>query len=262
MKKWFVCCVILLFLLSGCKEEPVDEMSPVQWAEEETTAPAIPDSIPPVIPMMGYADQISLFLDQREQWIRSDAENAYSYAVTDLDRNGRLEVLISLCMESGEASYTEIWELNESMDGLNYIYPVYDRVVSQVRFTVETASVFYQNGSYDYIFEASGRNTPERFGTEKRSFCLSQGTVREEALARSWTQPDGQGGAVTCWTDREDRVLTWEQYDRIEDTFYPYALKLEARFAWSHLKAEDISAMGRQDWENLLVNAWQNFAVE
>ena len=62
--------------------------------------------------------QLNLIMNNKNLWYKDTEFEKYSYAVTDLDKNGRIEIISSVCQGTGIYTYTEIYEVNESMDDL------------------------------------------------------------------------------------------------------------------------------------------------
>lgn len=72
-----------------------------------------------VVPAMDQAQQLKLISQQAEMWQQAEHEDGWwGYTVTDLDRNGRLELITS--HEAGSARLTDtlMWEVNERLDRL------------------------------------------------------------------------------------------------------------------------------------------------
>ncbi|MGN0513649.1 MAG: hypothetical protein ACI4GD_05170 [Lachnospiraceae bacterium] len=67
--------------------------------------------------------QTKCIAEHSNEWINKDDKGeTHFYAVTDLDYNGRLEVVDTCCSGSGFFSTTVIYEVNEKADGFNVIH--------------------------------------------------------------------------------------------------------------------------------------------
>ena len=66
---------------------------------------------------MSYSDQFELILKNKALWSIEDymGANLHSYAITDLDHNGRLEVFAAVNYSTGNLTHIEIYEVDESL---------------------------------------------------------------------------------------------------------------------------------------------------
>lgn len=98
-------------LLSGCAlPGKVTETKP-----PVTTQPAVTGETSSI----DFEDQIKLLADSQSQWQQPEEPGTpYYYAVTDLDRNGRLEILAMSTQGTGVFTYGKIYEVNNSGSAL------------------------------------------------------------------------------------------------------------------------------------------------
>ncbi len=94
----------LLFSLSACSGGQQNE--PPQ--EETPSASSDP------------ADQVKLIAASRDLWLSADPQQAdfVRYAVTDMDENGRLELIATVTEGTGQFSSTQFWEVSEEFSKL------------------------------------------------------------------------------------------------------------------------------------------------
>jgi len=133
-KRYLAICVSAvlcsLSFFSGCgKTDDVtgEVMEEEDEEEEDDDRPAEPEK-PPIVEEIADKDlepQIEVFLDDRESWqIPRDVVAQYDsvgYYISDLDHNGRIELITACC--SSEYEYTEnrIYEINEKGRGYDLI---------------------------------------------------------------------------------------------------------------------------------------------
>jgi len=96
-------CLALAFSLAACspqQEEPQEE--------PETAVSAEPEA------------QVKLIAENKDLWMITDAETAdqAQYAVTDIDENGRLELIATSTEGSGQFSKSRFWEVSEDFTQL------------------------------------------------------------------------------------------------------------------------------------------------
>lgn len=161
MKRLLLVLLLALALgMAGCSsgESPVEEETTQTVTQTTETAPAAkPDR----------EDQLRTLAACRGLWIRSDPQYYYNYAVTDLDQNGRLELVVTVSRDGDQGSVTEVWEVNEAGDGVD---PCTETLSSTAALAVETAEAFFDapSDTYTYLF-------PDAGGGEKRGFTLKNG---------------------------------------------------------------------------------------
>ena len=94
----------LIFSLSACSGGQQNEPS----QEETPSASSDP------------ADQVKLIAENRDLWLSADPQQAdfVRYAVTDMDENGRLELISTVTEGTGQFSSTRFWEVSEDFSKL------------------------------------------------------------------------------------------------------------------------------------------------
>lgn len=75
---------------------------------EETTS-AIPSEI---------SEQIAVYVSNRGVWMQDDEYEKYSYALHDLDRDGKLELIVTTCQGTGLFSDSYFYRLEDGTDGV------------------------------------------------------------------------------------------------------------------------------------------------
>ncbi|MBQ6365189.1 MAG: hypothetical protein IJI61_02140 [Oscillospiraceae bacterium] len=67
--------------------------------------------------------QLQVILDNRKMWDLEDYADPIPgcYAITDLDHNGRVEIISAVNYSSGNLTHLEIHEVNKAMSGLNRV---------------------------------------------------------------------------------------------------------------------------------------------
>lgn len=196
-------------------------------------------------------NQINVIFNNKNLWYKDTEFDKYSYAVTDLDKNGRLEIISSICQGTGFYTYTEIYEVNENVEGLNLCksdMAEYD--FSQADIIKNKWKVFYDkaNNQYHYVFEDMTKNGMAEYYENKRDFCLSNGKITEKYLARRNTI----GQDVTC-TDANDNIINEEQYNNFENEFFTNYENMMVNIEW----LSNYTEIGLEDLEK----SYNGFAI-
>ena len=177
--------------------------------------------------------QLNLILDNKNLWYKDTELDKYSYAVTDLDQNGRMEIISSICQGSGINTYTEIYEVNESMDGFNLCESDLAEFDSQADIIKNQFVVFYDNANkeYHYIFDDLTKNGAAEYYENKRDFYLSDGKISERYLVRKASIYQDEVSDVT-YTDLNNNVITEEEYNNFENEFFSSFEKMMVNIEW------------------------------
>lgn len=178
-------------------------------------------------------EQLNVILNNKELWYKDDEFDKYSYAVTDLDQNGRLEIISSICQGTGLYTYTTIYEINETLDGLNLCESNLEEYDSQADIIKDTWSVFYDKDTpkYYYVLEDATRNGMAELYENKRYFCLYNGEIMEEYLVRKNTIYQNGTPEVT-FTDANDNIITEEEYNNFENQHFANLEKMTVNIKW------------------------------
>lgn len=212
MKRMLLVLIFALALgMAGCSsgESPVVEETTQTVTQTTETPPAAkPDC----------EDQLRTLAACRGLWIRSDPQYYYNYAVTDLDQNGRLELMVTVSKGVEEGSVTEVWEVNQTGDGIDACTGTPS---SAAALAVETAEVYYDapSDTYTYLF-------PDAGGGEKRGFTLKNGVFEakdglsagEQSLTAAflWQAP---------FHDEIDVLTQEDWYHLLADSWQAFQLK-------------------------------------
>ncbi|MBQ9610887.1 MAG: hypothetical protein IJV15_15810 [Lachnospiraceae bacterium] len=185
--------------------------------------------------------QIEIFVENESEWKAS--EEGFFYTVTDLDHNGRLELIAAINQGSGLFTYADIYEINETNDGLNkcsyggqeneelyYDYPDFIKDGNFITFT---------NGT-DYIYIASNytRVSAMESGETIEAFSLSNGNFSVETLAMKYV--NGEDVSFIRYPDETE--ISEDEFNKISiDKYGNDYTKTETSFAWDDLSGDDIS---------------------
>ena len=208
-----LCCA----LLAACGSEQVPTATPLPAESPEPTPSAAPT---PALP--SEAEQRTLIERSRSIW-ESDLEyETWYYTITDLDHNGRLEVLTASIQGTGLFTYVNCWEVNETGNGLTRCpdntgegddWP--DIIKDTLRFYRDPVS-----GRYTYVCEDFMRDGAAHYYTGLDSFCLNKGQIEVNGLAHKEEVYSEAGMAMIRYYDMAGLEISEETYNRaVEDAF-------------------------------------------
>ncbi|MBR3888242.1 MAG: hypothetical protein IKJ32_04000 [Clostridia bacterium] len=178
-------------------------------------------------------EQLNVILNNKELWYKDDEFDQYSYAVTDLDQNGRLEIISSICQGTGLYTYTTIYEVNETLEELNLCESNLEEYDSQADIIKKNWIVFYDKYTekYYYVLEDVTRNGMAELYENKRYFCLFNGESVEEYLVRKSTIYQNGIPEIT-FTDVNDNIINEEEYNKFENKYFNSFEKMMVNIEW------------------------------
>ena len=209
--------------------------------------------------------QIELLADSVELWAGTmNSEGIdYFFTVTDMDRNGRLELIVSSCQGTGLYTYSDYFEVNDTFDGLTAVEGNRMEGHSEADIIVDSAPVYYdaQNKVYYYIYDDIIRNGKEYY-ENKRAVSLENGKIVQNDLAYKTTVFENEKQMTDC-TDREGKNITADQYDGIADTVYGSLEKQKAVFSWNRAESMgELQQMGKEKLCGMLLDSYSKFSGE
>lgn len=204
--------------------------------------------------------QIEIFLSQKDLWYHGDPEYypAYRYyAVTDLNQNGRLEIISSEFRYDTNISINRFYEINEAQTGVTELdYDLKNNGETELAPGLVNADLpamcFFQNGEYYYSLPTPG--TPNENLEIEYFFMLGmdwKGSVSTELLGEKW---------VSHTTDTTTYLRGLEV---ISETEY-YAADLKRYDGYDCCQVDWDWVMLLEGWDDAvmreeLVSSWENF---
>lgn len=239
-KKWiYSCFTVILFLLVACsKKQNTTKQSPID-------------------------KQIQVIADQVSVWKGEEEEIYYGYAVTDLDHNGRLEIIASTCQGSGIYTYSSFYEVNENGDGLDMCeYPGAEGG-SEADIMEDSANVYYDSdvNIYYYIFGDNIRCGSAELHYNMRAIYLQNGKILEKFLYSSelmFTEDD----MVSKYYDAEGNPVSEEEYDALINQVFEDLEEKQATILWESYKGKELLSMRVKDLYDMLEKSYLGFSVK
>lgn len=224
-------------------------------------------------PILGDADtidyfgQLQIIANNTVVWM-GDTEGiaeSYYYAVTDLDQNGRLEIIQSSCQGTGLYTYTELWEVDADGTGIVPCEYSIDEGDSQPDIITNSVRVYFdgENDCYFYIFSDDIRNGAAEYYQNQVAFSLQGGVVTTTLLGQSHSiYASFDSGAVSTYTDGDGNTIDEEAYNVLADKAFIGQTSMEATIGWTDY---DISAqlvtLTKEEILGVLETSWKSFSL-
>ena len=177
-------------------------------------------------------------------WYIDNEYESYEYTATDLDRNGRLEIIFASQQGSGCYTYANFFEVNESFDGLENVDKKelfakggFDIIKNHTR-------CFKRDGIIYYDFDDYARAGGDWSHIANGLLWLSEGKLNEAIYASATIETDDSREEIVSYYDEYAIEIEKEQYDeKIKNPsfkdieFYEYE---DVYFQWNDSSEENI----------------------
>ena len=139
--------------------------------------------------------QLQVMLDSYEWGCPPSGNIRRMFTVTDLDQNGRLELIISRLEGSGQYTYSDYYEVNKELDKLTPCEWLDRTFESEADIMVSSVPVYYDsnNKMYYYIFHDRIPDGIHYASENKRAISLANGKLSERILAYKNTYDEAFG---------------------------------------------------------------------
>lgn len=203
--------------------------------------------------------QLSLIKDNVSMWKDSDGYERFQYAVTDLDHNGRLEIIAASCQGTGLYTYSNYYEVNETMDALNKVTTNYEEGDSEPDIIVDRAKVYYDasNNEYHYIFTDLCKNGAAEYYESVNDVVLKEGKLTRSVLATKATIYENEKATITC-KDSNENSITEEEYENVAEKTFGNLTSKTISLSWIEGDDENFNI----NLDKLLKDSYANFGLE
>lgn len=218
LTKQFAILTIGILLLSGCSKKAPPELStepePTREAVAETVADTVAEeaaaipSAEPLTPSM--EQQADVMWNSRDIWMLEDFSeyDRYFYTFTDLDHNGRMEVIAAITQGTGIFTSGQMFEVNPDFDGVALC-----RIPENLPEIIISAAECYQEGDlYHYAFSDTTRVGGGESGQALVWLTLENGDLTETILAWNHILSDWNTGTVTTTYSNDAGEITEDDF--------------------------------------------------
>ncbi len=195
----------------------------------------------------GIPEQMELIADNTGLWKQDVGFGLWGYIVTDLDRNGRMEIISASLQGTGMYTYINIFEVSEDSLSLNEVKqdrPEYD---SAPDIMTDRVKVYHDEdaGRYYYIFTDMVRNGYAENYENKRAVWLEDSVWNEIPLAhKSVIYSDAENYTET-FEDASGNTISEEEYTAAEDSRFGNITPEEVCLNWQMTDSDGFSGTDR-----------------
>ncbi len=191
------------------------------------------------------ANQVHVIMENRSTWDRDEMDmDTIGYLVTDLDHNGRLEILVSRFGGTGLFTYTDGYEVNEAKDGIARIEKSWIEGQSEQDLMMRDSVPMYTKGVDApkwYVFEDLTRDQQWDFRS-KEALSLQHGLWVVQLISSEGVEHKDDGTSRAVYNDCNGKQVSKKAYDKQEQKVFKKYEKKEVRMPWL--------IYHRDEWEN------------
>lgn len=187
------------------------------------------------------------------------------YTVTDLDKNGRLEVITSTVQGSGLFTTSKFYEVSADYKSLDKVVWEVPEGSSEPDITIDMADAYINeaDGTLYYIFDDVVKASAADIYEVMESVTLKNGVVDGEVIGSSHMFSSDEGETVeTEYFDKNQNSLTIEEYEELCQTEFPAFKKGALTLGWNSVDGmTDSFPEDAEDIKLLLEYSSTGFAI-
>lgn len=233
-----IICMLLSLCACGSKSAPAQTETPAA-----VSTPAISVSVSP-------EEQLALIENTAALWTVDNNEfSEYYFAVTDLDKNGRLEVFAAITQGTGIFTTGRLFEVSSDFTSL-VEYPLSSdegQFIPEV--IMMSAPCYSGDGINYYVFSDTVRVDAREQHSFTELLSLTDGKISIDCVAVLNTFFDENGKQTLSFTDGEGNEISEETYDNAVKNVFPDASVSTAHFGWFTLAEGELSELLQKSYD-------------
>lgn len=239
MKKNITVLLILAlvfgFAVCGCGAAPANTANtPADEPPAESEAPAAteaPEAEKKAIP--DEDAQVSLIFSLLNSFRQDEKTDKWSYTVTDLDHNGRLEVIAASIQGQGRYTNAKVWEISSDKKTLGVCRIPLEEGDSFPDIVTNTADTFHdkKTDEWFYVFNDHVTVSSDELYSSKCALWLEDGVVNSDIYAFQMCQVQN-GQMNVSFTDKDGTPITPDEYEAAGANVYAGLERSSTNFDW------------------------------
>lgn len=265
MKALRICCCLFLIMtmLTGCVATPKVSDEETEFDSYSSQSSTVTDGSDAT----SYDNQLQLITANADVWMGDTERIAepFFYAVTDLDRNGRLEIIQSFRQGTGLYTCTQLWEVDLNKTVLvpcqlsEYEEDSQPDIISD-----DPISVYFDevNNCYYYIFDDNIRYSAGESRQNLLSVSLHNGIVTTTLLAQSYSVADSNSDMTTTYKDANGNTIDENASNMIADTAYADFIAMKSTIGWTDYSVSaQLPKLTESEIKEILKSSWEKFSL-
>jgi hypothetical protein len=213
-----------------------------------------------------YDSQLQLIADSVATWM-GDTElvaEPFYYAVTDLDQNGRLEIIQSSCQGTGLYTYTSLWEVDANGTELVPCQLSIAEGESQPDIITNPDMVYFNeaNDCYFYIFCDDIRDGAAEHYQSRVAISLQDGVVNATLLGQMHSIYASSDAVTTTYTDADGNAIDEDAYNMAADKTFAGLTAMKATIGWTdYTVSAQLDTLTEAELMEVLETSWESFSL-
>ncbi|MBQ2072263.1 MAG: hypothetical protein II460_07950, partial [Oscillospiraceae bacterium] len=177
--------------------------------------------------------QIRFIYSKLSTMKQNEAKKAWSYAITDLDRNGQLELLAASEHDADHTTTLMVWEVNKSIDTMVKCVVKVEDGGSFPDIMSESADTFFDDklDTWHYLFFDNIVISDQEAYSLKCSVTMKDRSLSYDQYAVMHVVTNGGNQTVT-YTDMEGKPITEDQFNAAGVSAFPSQSRSGTNFDW------------------------------
>jgi hypothetical protein len=213
-----------------------------------------------------YDSQLQLIADNAAVWM-GDTEliaEPFFYAVTDLDQNGRLEIIQSSCQGTGLYTYTSLWEVDANGTELVPCQLSVAEGESQPDIIADPDMVYFDEAGdcYYYIFHDDIRDGAAEHYLSRVALSLQDGVVTTTLLCQMHSVYTSSEDVTTTYTDADGNAIDEDAYNMAAENTFAGLTEMEATIGWTdYTVSAQLDTLTEAELMEILETSWESFSL-
>lgn len=197
-------------------------------------------------------EQFNILYNNMKLWNKTSLAAEYYYTVTDLDGNGRLEIIAAVTQGTGIFTYADFYEVNSSFNGVDelvnpraegegYNYP--ELIID----TVDKYTDRY--GLNHYLFRDDSKNGYQEAYTGYTEVFVGNGMAQTFDITGQYTQwSNGGASENTTYYDSNGNETNKAYFDSAVQNWFAGMKKSTVKLNWFQLDSPDLKSQLRDSY--------------
>lgn len=218
-------------------------------------------------PVSDAEEQVAAIVRARAEWEPSvPGAQTVGFIMTDLDHNGRLEVLVSDFGGTGLYTYTDGYEVNEDRTAVVRITKTWGEGTSEADIMSKKKVRAYTDGisGIDWYVLTDLLRDGREYWHGLSALSLQNGRFVTRPLANAFTYYDDEGGEHTAYENGDGATITEQEFQSTERRLFASYERADVTLDWLMYHADTYG----DDWlsaddetiKERLLNSYRAFA--
>ena len=168
-------------------------------------------------------DQLKIILNHQSQWKNNTGAEYYAYAITDLDHNGRLEIIAASSGGTGKYTNYNIYEVKEDKSGIEQCTTNLLEGDSGADIIVNDWITYYDvnTNTYHYVVKDAIRVNATQYLENKRDIVFKNSNWTENNIAvKESVYAEDKADFENQYQNKSGEEIDALTYDAMEDALF------------------------------------------